>query len=148
MKCVPPASGTSPIPANPGTRAASAAAMRMSHATASESPAPAHTPLTAAITGFSSARIATHVRVVRLLERRAHVRHLLELGQILARAEAAAGTGEDDRAHLRVRSLLQRGAQCSVHRAVERVEHVRTIQRDRLDAALAGDFHLGHRVGA
>ena len=31
----------------------------MSHATASESPAPAHTPLTAAITGFSSARIAS-----------------------------------------------------------------------------------------
>ena len=42
----------------PGTNVATSAAIRMSHAAASESPAPAHGPLTAAITGFSSARIA------------------------------------------------------------------------------------------
>ena len=43
----------------PGTKLALSAAMRMSQAHANERPAPAHTPLTAAITGFSSARIAS-----------------------------------------------------------------------------------------
>ena len=57
MKYVPPESGTSPIPMKPGTKAALSAAIRMSHAHASDSPAPAHAPLTAAMTGFSSARI-------------------------------------------------------------------------------------------
>ena len=42
----------------PGTKLAVSAAMRRSHAAASERPAPAVGPLTAAITGFSSARIA------------------------------------------------------------------------------------------
>ena len=59
MKYVPPASGTSPMPMKPGTKLAVSAAMRMSQAQASESPAPAQAPLTAAITGFSSARIAS-----------------------------------------------------------------------------------------
>ena len=53
----PPESGIRPIPMNPGTKVATSAAIRMSQAAASESPAPAHGPLTAAITGFSSARI-------------------------------------------------------------------------------------------
>ena len=43
----------------PGTKLALSAAMRMSHAHANESPAPAHAPFTAAMTGFSSARIAS-----------------------------------------------------------------------------------------
>ena len=47
------------MPMNPGTKLASSAAMRKSQAQASESPAPAHTPFTAAITGFSRARIAS-----------------------------------------------------------------------------------------
>ena len=47
------------MPTNPGMKAADSAAMRMSQAQASDSPAPAHGPLTAAITGFSSARIAS-----------------------------------------------------------------------------------------
>ena len=42
----------------PGTNAAVSAAMRMSHTHASDRPAPAAAPLIAAITGFSSARIA------------------------------------------------------------------------------------------
>ena len=58
MNHEPPESGTSPIPMKPGTKLASAAAMRMSHAHASESPAPAAAPFTAAITGFSRPRIA------------------------------------------------------------------------------------------
>jgi hypothetical protein len=41
-----------------GTKVAESAAMRRSHAHASERPAPAAAPFTAAITGFSSARIA------------------------------------------------------------------------------------------
>ena len=42
-----------------GTKLAASTAMRMSHAQANDSPAPAAAPLTAAITGFSSARIAS-----------------------------------------------------------------------------------------
>src|SRR6266404_6528886 len=58
-KNVPPASGMRPIPMKPGTKLAASDAMRMSHAHASESPAPAHAPFTEAITGFSSERIAS-----------------------------------------------------------------------------------------
>ena len=57
MNHEPPESGTSPIPMKPGTKVATSAAIRMSQAAASERPAPAHGPLTAAITGFSSPRI-------------------------------------------------------------------------------------------
>ncbi len=55
---VPPESGTSPIPTNPGTKVAASEAIRTSQAAASESPAPAAGPFTAASTGFSSALIA------------------------------------------------------------------------------------------
>ena len=58
MNHVPPASGTSPIPMKPGTKLASVDAMRTSHAHARESPRRRQGPFTAAITGFSSARIA------------------------------------------------------------------------------------------
>ena len=57
-KCEPPESGTSPTFTNAGTKLAESAAMRTSHAIASERPAPAAAPFTAAITGFSSARSA------------------------------------------------------------------------------------------
>ena len=57
-KNVPPESGTSPMFTNAGTKTAASAAMRMSHAHANDIPAPAAAPFTAAITGFSSARIA------------------------------------------------------------------------------------------
>ena len=43
---------------NAGTKVASSEAIRRSHAHASESPAPAAAPFTAAITGLSSPRIA------------------------------------------------------------------------------------------
>ena len=58
MKNEPPESGIRPIPTKPGTNVAASEAIRISQADASESPAPAHGPLTAARTGFSSARIA------------------------------------------------------------------------------------------
>ena len=53
-KCDPPESGTSPMFTKAGTNEAASAAMRMSHAIASERPAPAAAPFTAAMTGFSS----------------------------------------------------------------------------------------------
>ena len=45
-----------------GTKLAERDAMRTSHASASDIPAPAAAPFTAAITGFSSARIASTLR--------------------------------------------------------------------------------------
>ena len=48
-KCEPPESGTSPTFTNAGTNDAESAAMRMSHAIASERPAPAAAPFTAAM---------------------------------------------------------------------------------------------------
>ena len=59
MKYVPPESGIRPMLMNAGTKLAESDAIRMSQAHAIESPAPAAGPLTAAITGFSSARIAS-----------------------------------------------------------------------------------------
>ena len=50
--------GDEPDPTKPGTKVAASEAMRMSHAHASDSPAPAAGPFTAASTGFWSARIA------------------------------------------------------------------------------------------
>jgi hypothetical protein len=47
---------------NAGTKLAESAAIRTSQASASDMPAPAAGPLTAAITGFSSARIASTLR--------------------------------------------------------------------------------------
>ena len=57
MNHEPPESGIRPMPMKPGTKVAASLAIRRSQAAASESPAPAHGPLTAAMTGFSSARI-------------------------------------------------------------------------------------------
>ena len=45
-----------------GTKLAESAAIRTSQASASDRPAPAAAPLTAAITGFSSSRIASTLR--------------------------------------------------------------------------------------
>ena len=46
---------------NAGTKLAASLATRTSHASASDMPAPAAGPFTAAITGFCSARIASTV---------------------------------------------------------------------------------------
>ena len=92
----------------PGTKLASSAAMRKSQTHASERPAPAHAPFTAAITGFSSARIASTFGWYELAQRVADVPRLAELLQVLPGAEAAAGAGQHDGAHLRVARLLER----------------------------------------
>ena len=96
-----------------GTKLAASEAMRMSHAQASERPAPAAAPLTAAITGFSSARIARSSGGSRAQALADVAGRLAELGQVLADAEAAPGAGEDDRAHLRIARLLERRASAS-----------------------------------
>ena len=138
MNHVLPASGTSPIPMNPGTNVASDEPMRTSHAHASERPAPATGPLTAAITGFSSARIARmfgwYVCSSALADA---ARERLELAQVLARAEAAPRAGEDDRADLRIGRLAQRGREPVVHGPVDRVVDVRPVERDRQNRAVA-----------
>ncbi len=128
----------------PGTKLALSAAMRKSQTQASESPAPAHTPFTAAITGFSSARIASTFGWYESRSASPTSRRLAELLQILPGREAAAGAGQDDGAHLRVARLLQCLAQRRVQRAVERVQHVGAVQRDRLNCAVARDLDLGH----
>ena len=61
---------------------------------------------------------------------------LLELLQILAGAEAAAGAGDHDGADARVGRLLERLAQSRVQRGVERVEDVRAVEGDREDGPL------------
>ena len=70
---------------------------------------------------------------------------LAELRQVLPDAEAAAGAGDDDRAHLRPLRLLQRLAEARVHGAVERVQHVRAVERDRENAAVPACLDLRHR---
>ena len=118
----------------------------MSHAQANESPAPAHDAVDRGDHGLLERTDRQDVRVVRRAQTVADVRRLPELGQILAGAEAPSGARDDDRAHLRVACLLQRRAQPVVHRAVERVQHVGAVQRDRLHRAVSGDLHLGHRA--
>ena len=95
-----------------GTKVALSAASRRSHAQANESPAPAAGPLTAASTGFSSARTARIVRVVVPAQPAGDVlRGLAELVQVLADAEAATRAGDDDRAHVVGPGLLERAHQ-------------------------------------
>ena len=72
---------------------------------------------------------------------------LLELREVLADAEAAAGAGDDDRAYRGVARLLQTGEKRLVQRGVERVEDVGTVERQREHAAVASDLHLGHGRG-
>ena len=77
-------------------------------------------------------------------QRGADVRRLPELGQVLPGTEAAARTGEQDGTHLGVARLLDRVQQQPLGLAVERVQDVGPVQRDRLDGAVAGDFDLRH----
>ena len=130
---------------NPGTNAAVSAAIRMSQAQASESPAPAAAPLTAAITGFSSARIVAHVRVVARLQMPGDVAvDGLELLHVLACAEALAGAGDHDRTHVGGPRLVERGVQRLVHRGREGVVGLGPVEGDRQDAAVAAGLDLRH----
>ena len=82
--------------------------------------------------------------MVRLPEAVADVARLTELLQVLAGAEPAACAGDDDRAHRSVARLLQRVPETGVERAVERVEDVGAVERDRLNRAVARNLDLGH----
>ena len=98
---MPPESGTRPIPTKPGTKLAASEAIRTSQAAASERPAPAAGPFTAASTGFSRARIARMFGWYVSSQPVADVaRRLLELAQVLAGAEAAPCAGDHDSAHV------------------------------------------------
>ncbi len=82
--------------------------------------------------------------MVRRAQRVADVTRLAELLQVLAGAEPAARSGDDDGAHLGVARFLQRVAQRRMKRPVERVEHLRTVECDRLHRAVARDLDLRH----
>ena len=71
-------------------------------------------------------------------------RSLAELGQVLADAESAPGAGDDDGADVRVAGLFERSRETLVQCGIERVENVRTAERDREDSALATRLDLGH----
>ena len=69
---------------------------------------------------------------------------LAKFSQVLADAEATAGAGDDDGADVVGAAVLQRRRERLVRRSVEGVEHVRTVERDRHDGAVAGRLDLGH----
>ena len=85
------------------------------------------------------------VDVVGRAQHRRDVTCLAERPEVLAGREAAAGSGDHDRAHGGIARLLERCAQLLVHGARERVELVRPVQRDRLHAAVATNLDLRHR---
>ena len=93
----------------PGTKVAESAAIRRSHAQASESPAPATGPVDRGDDRLLERADRADVRVVGLLEPLLdRLRHLAELLQVLAGAEALAGAGDHDGADAGVRRLRER----------------------------------------
>jgi hypothetical protein len=85
------------------------------------------------------------VRVVAAAQAGADVAGLVaEFAQILADAEAASGACDDHRADVVAAGLLERHRERPVHRRVERVEDVRSVERDRQHRALAGRLDLNH----
>ncbi len=103
MNHEPPPSGVRPTRAYDITNLASSAATIRSHASASEKPAPAAAPSTAAITGFDDAlqrgdpfaeqvdALGLHRRIFRAV--------LEQAVQVAARAEEVVGAGHHDGAH-------------------------------------------------
>ena len=71
-------------------------------------------------------------------------RVVAKLGQILADAEAATGAGDHDRANVVGARFLERRSERLVRCGVERVQHVRTVERDGENRPLARCFHFGH----
>ena len=61
--------------------------------------------------------------------------------EVGAGGEAAAGAGQHDRPHLGARGdMLDRGAQLATHLCRERVQRLRTVQRDPRDPLLQPQF--------
>ena len=148
---MPPVSGISPILANAWMKLAERAASTMSQSSARLAPAPAATPLTAAITGTGIARSAHQRLVVASIsgaevvgaspgaERRGH-----RVRRVLAGAEAAAGAGDDHAAHLGVRrGGVERAAQGLVHGGREAVQGGGTVEGQGQHRALLSDEHEG-----
>ena len=146
MKYVPPESGISPIPTKPGTKNASSRAMRMSHAHASERPAPAQTPFTAAITGFSSARMRLTLTWYVARSRSPTLPPSPNSVRSCPAEKPRPAPVMHDGAHVRrSAAAFERLAQPVVHRARERVELVGAVERDRLDRAVPRELDLGHQ---
>ena len=73
----------------------------------------------------------------------------IEVRQVGAGAETAAGAGDDQRAYRRIGfGPVERGPQVLVHLAVETVQRLRAVQRDDGHRALLGVQHcrVGHVV--
>jgi hypothetical protein len=69
---------------------------------------------------------------------------LLEIGQVLPGAKAAASAGDHDCAYvLVVLHLVECRTQCKVHLAVEAVEFVGTVECERQHAAVTLREHSG-----
>ncbi len=68
-----------------------------------------------------------------------------ELLQVLADAEAAARAGDHHGPDPRIGGrLLEPRIDPLVHRAVQRIQHVRTVERDRQDRPITGHINVGH----
>ena len=137
--------------ANDCTKLAERPANTMSQASATLQPAPAATPLTAAMIGNGRPQLADQ-RIVVGFEDAAEHRCLAGLGkpiaEILAGAEAAPGAGQEERATGGVAlGLGQRVPQRAQHRLVAGVEALRPIEgHDPIAVApLDQDGHLIHR---
>src|SRR5581483_804076 len=74
--------------------------------------------------------------------RRARV--VAKLVQVLAHAEAAPGAGDHNGSDLGVAGLLEPGRDALVHGEVDRVQNVRTVERDRENRPVPRDLDLGH----
>ena len=117
------------------------AAMTRSQASARLAPAPAATPLTAQTTGKRQRAQPEHQRLVVALDRRAEIHGRVAgrdgaIAEILPGAEPAAGAGQEQHAHRRVGlDARENVAHFGVHRIVEAVEPVGTIERQPRDAA-------------
>ena len=149
MKYEPPESGTRPMPMNAGTKLADSPAMT-DVARAREREAGARgRAVDGGDHGLLEGADGEDVLVVARAQAVADVpRALLELRQVLADAEAAALAGDDDSAHRGVARLLERRLKRLVHGGVERVEHVRAVEREREHTTVASDLDLGHDVRA
>ena len=116
------------------------AATTMSQASAMLAPAPAATPLTAAIVGTGRLAQREYQGLVVALDRLTEVRpgaarRHLPVAEVLARAESAARARQDENTRTIPRQPIERVAQLDVHFAVEAVESLGAIQGESRDGA-------------
>ena len=131
---------------NAGTKVAASAARRRSQAQAKREPGAGGGAVHRREHRLLERTQRTDVRVVAAPQAVADVsRRLAELGQVLPDAEPTPRARDHDGAHLVASRLLQRGGQRAVQVGVERVEHVRPVERDRQDRAVSARLGLGHR---